>query len=206
MHQRKGEGGKFESQTFFRTRKKPRERKSRKVRESAVETQSNSTETTPVAGPSNAQDTTPPIDEQGPSDNHSPIECAGQGLEPVEHQDIVSEDSNNDDGEDDDNGFEEVDPTQSWFSDTTPVRVGLATPWKTKMETKTKITYSPMFTSITERLTDQATTGVLGSMTREPTMVDAASVLAIAKYTASSTTSVLEIAAMVRLGCLTMSI
>lgn len=103
-------------------------------------------------------------------------------------------------------GYEEVENVDSWFSDSLPVRVAMATPWKTKMEANTMIPYSPMFTSITERLADPAATGALGSMTRGPSMVDRASVLALAKYTAASTTSVLEIAAMVRLGCLTMSV
>lgn len=48
--------------------------------------------------------------------------------------------------------------------------------------------------------------GTLGSMTRGPATMDASSLIALIKYTMSSTTSKLDVAPMVRLGCVILSI
>lgn len=201
LQRRNKDSGNIETQTFFRPNTRVMRTRTRKKRNA----------TNADAGPS-TQPTTPesPVDRgAGHQTNTAPVTSTGSGttaepstpgpdLQPVSDSDESDEDGVND-------GFED-DNTQSWSSDTVPVRVATATFWKTKMETNIKVPYSPMFTSITERLSDPAATGALGSMTRGPSVVDAASVLALAKYTASSTTSILEVAAVVRLGCLIMSV
>lgn len=78
--------------------------------------------------------------------------------------------------------------------------------WKLGYEQTTKVPFTLMYTFITDRFADPAATGALGSMTRGPTIMDASSILSLAKYISQATTSVLEVAAAVRLGCLIMSI
>lgn len=218
--QRKNAAGKYKPQTYFQTRKrKPRVRHNRSVEGNppAATTGTTTTGTSQVntvtlddqvPGTSGTQNT-----QQAASGSSSSPEYVTQATAPVQPEVADNNGPQTDSEEDDEtesggegDGDPKLDQYRSWWADTIPVRVVQPTPWMTKMESKTKVPYSLMFTSITERLADPAATGALGSMTRGPTMVDAASVLALAKYTASSTTSVLEIAAMVRLGSLIMSV
>lgn len=96
--------------------------------------------------------------------------------------------------ETDDNDGQEDDNISGCYSDFVPVRVVQASPWIVKYEQAIRVPYSPIFTSIIKQ-----------SMMWEPPIIDD-SFETIAKYAAGSATSVMEVAASVRLGCLIMSL
>lgn len=93
-----------------------------------------------------------------------------------------------------------------WFSDTMPVRVVAVGCWRHDYERSIAVPYSPMFTSLAQRLSDPAATGALGALTRSPTVRDASSVMSLAKFLMADTGSVMEVAPMVRIMCMALSI
>ena len=99
-----------------------------------------------------------------------------------------------------------ISPSVYWYSDTVPVRVVQVSNWLQEYEKKLAVPYSPMFTSLAQRLADPAATGALGAMTRGPTVRDATSILALAKYLATSTSSVMEVGPLVRVLCMALSL
>lgn len=64
-------------------------------------------------------------------------------------------------------GFEDNN-TDSWYSDTIPVRVVQASTPKQKYDQNMSIPFSPMFTSVTERLADSSTVEVLNAVVAGP--------------------------------------
>lgn len=87
-------------------------------------------------------------------------------------------------------------------SDTMPIRVVGVSNWRSEYEMNLPVPYSPIYTSILQRLQDPAATGALGSMARGPSIRDATSYISLAKAIAKSPSSVFEIAPLLRLGCI----
>lgn len=91
-------------------------------------------------------------------------------------------------------------------SDTIPVRIVGVTTWKSEYEQALPIPYSPMYTSILQRLQDPAATGALGAMARGPSIRDATSLISLAKALSKTSSSVYEIAPLLRAGCIVNSL
>lgn len=92
------------------------------------------------------------------------------------------------------------------YSDTLPVRVFNVTTVKTQREHGMPIPYSPTYTAFTQRLSDPANTGALGSVVRGPSVRDATSYASLCKYLSKDTGTYYEMAPIVRLACISCSI
>lgn len=105
-----------------------------------------------------------------------------------------------------------INPDPNWefnghiLSDTCPVRVLAVSTWRSEYEMNIPVPYSPVFTSILQRLQDPAATGALGSMARGPSIRDATSFISLAKAMQKSPSSVYELAPMIRLSCIIMAL
>lgn len=93
-----------------------------------------------------------------------------------------------------------------FYSDMMPVKVCGVRTWKCEYERNMAVPYSPFFTQLLQRLQDPSATGLLGSVARGPSIRDATSMISLAKALQKTSSTVLEIAPLVRLGCMIMSL
>lgn len=119
-------------------------------------------------------------------------------------------DADDDDPCDDDDGiivegFEDDDIAE-WHSDTIPIRCITVNRNKHALEASMSIPYTPIFNNNMEKLNDPSATTSMASITRSGTTRDAPSMMSLTKFLRTSTTTVLDVAPLVRLGCLIMSL
>lgn len=112
--------------------------------------------------------------------------------------------------EDDENeyvieGFEDDDDIE-WYSDTIPIRCVTVNRNKHALEASLAIPYTPIFNNNLEKLNDPSATTSMASVTRSGTTRDAPSMMSLSKFLRTSTTTVLDVAPLVRLGCIVMSL
>lgn len=96
--------------------------------------------------------------------------------------------------------------TSYLYSDILPVRVVAVGNWISKFSSNESVPYSPMYQVFLSRLSDPASVGALGSITRGPGIRDATSILSLAKGITNSPGSIHEHAALVRAGCVAVSL
>lgn len=97
-------------------------------------------------------------------------------------------------------------PPDTFYSDTIPVRCFNVTTYKTKREQTMAIPYSPTYLAYTQRMSDPASTGALGSVVRGPSIRDATSLASLCKYLQKDTGTYYEMAAIIRLACISLSV
>jgi len=118
-----------------------------------------------------------------------------------------------DDADDDDDaeqeyiveGFEDDDGAE-WHSDTVPIRCVMVNRNKHALEASLAVPYTPIFNSNLEKLNDPSATTSMASITRSGTTRDAPSMMSLSKFLRTSTTTILDVAPLVRLGCIVMSL
>lgn len=91
-------------------------------------------------------------------------------------------------------------------ANTIPVRCVQSTTWKTEEQLSQSIPYSPIYTSIVQRLNDPSATGALGALARGPSIRDGTSLISLAAHLANDTGSVMEIAPVIRATCIGLSV
>lgn len=91
-------------------------------------------------------------------------------------------------------------------ANTIPVRCVQSTSWKTEEQSAQSIPYSPIYTSIVQRLNDPSATGALGALARGPSIRDGTSLISLAAHLANDTGSVMEIAPVIRAACIGLSV
>lgn len=93
-----------------------------------------------------------------------------------------------------------------FYSDTLPVRVCAVSSMVSKQEEGLPVPFSPVYQAYINRLSDPASTGVLGATIRGPNVRDSTSMTAMAKAMSQRPGTTQEIAAMVRCGCMALSL
>jgi len=212
--QSKNRGKKAQTQvksvTFNRTREKTAERKRRETKEdrerqSVLETVRDLTKDIRPT----AQDQISAGSSRHPTADGTPEQVLNDALSADDPNTSNADDNDGGDNDGDDEeiiieGFEDDDIAE-WRSDTIPIRCVIINRNKHAMEESLSIPYTPIFNNNLEKLNDPSATTSMASVTRSGTTRDAPSMMSLTKFLRTSTTSVLDVGPLVRLGCIIMS-